>query len=246
MAKTRKTALKTEKTPKAKPAIKKKADAEAKKEIEAIKQEESPEGTLTKWTDGEILAPVVEEKGEAEKEDKKKSSVVKAMFARERVITEASDEARTFYAKSVFGTIIEGGRVQLSLLEALYLLEKGKLEITEKKKKITPEEFIRRARKVEPNFWIRYCVFKDMRSRGYIIKTALKFGADFRVYDRGIKPGQDHARWIIFPVHEGETLTWYEFAAKNRVAHSTKKRLMMGIVDDEGDVTYYEIKWMRP
>ena len=85
-----------------------------------------------------------------------------------------------------------------------------------------------------------------MRDRGYIVKTALKFGADFRIYDRGVKPGEDHAKWIVYPVHESESLTWYEFAAKNRVAHSTKKKLLIGIVDDEGDVTYYEIKWIRP
>ena len=99
---------------------------------------------------------------------------------------------------------------------------------------------------MEPNFWVRYQVYKDMRNRGYIVKTALKFGADFRVYDRGIKPGEDHARWIVYPVHEASVLTWYEFAAKNRVAHSTKKRLMLGIVDDENDCTYYEVRWMRP
>ncbi len=192
-----------------------------------------------------ILAPIEPEKKE-EKKEKAKDEKVRAFFARERIITESTDEARNFYGKSCYGQVIDGGKIQLSLPEALYLLEKGKLEIFDGKKKILQEEFIKKARKAEPNFWIRYCVFKDMRNRGYIIKTALKFGADYRVYDRGVKPGEDHARWIIFPVHEGETLTWYEFAAKNRVAHSTKKRLMMGIVDDEGDVTYYEIKWMRP
>ena len=107
-------------------------------------------------------------------------------------------------------------------------------------------EAIKKAKKQEPNFWIRYCVFSDFRKRGYIIKTALKFGADFRVYERGVKPGEDHAKWVVYPVHEASTLTWYEFSAKNRVAHSTKKRLMIGVVDDEGDVTYYEIRWMRP
>ncbi|MBW2990125.1 tRNA-intron lyase [Candidatus Woesearchaeota archaeon] len=189
----------------------------------------------------------VAEKPKEKLTEKKPKEVIKAMFARERVITESTDEARNLFSKSAYGQVMEDGKVQLSLPEALYLLEKGKIIISEKRKKaITSEEFIKKARTVEPNFWIRYCVFKDMRNRGYIIKTALKFGADFRVYDRGIRPGEDHARWIIFPVHEGETLTWYEFAAKNRVAHSTKKRLMMGIVDDEGDVTYYEIKWMRP
>jgi tRNA-intron endonuclease len=222
----------------------KKPKIDLEEEIKEMKEEEQTEAEAPAGEDEKILAPPQPEK--EEKEEDKKKEVVKAIFARERVLTEATDEARNFYAKSVYGQMIEGGKVQLSLPEALYLLEKGKLEISDGKKKLDVDAFIKRAGKAEPNFWIRYCVFKDMRNRGYVIKTALKFGADFRVYDRGVKPGEDHARWIIFPVHEGETLTWYEFAAKNRVAHSTKKRLMMGIVDDEGDVTYYEIKWMRP
>ena len=85
-----------------------------------------------------------------------------------------------------------------------------------------------------------------MRSRGYVVKTALKFGADFRVYERGTKPGQAHAKWILYPVRESEIMTWYEFAAKNRVAHSTRKNLLLGIVDNESDVTYYEVNWLRP
>ncbi|MCK4589250.1 MAG: tRNA-intron lyase [Nanoarchaeota archaeon] len=173
---------------------------------------------------------------------------VKGVLDRDRIITEDSDAAREFYAQSRFGSILEGeGKVQLSLLEGLFLFEAGKLEIKSSNgRKLSYESFLKKAKKVAPNFWVRYCVFKDIRNRGYIIKTALKFGADFRVYDRGVKPGEDHARWVIYPVHESEYLTWYEFAAKNRVAHSTRKRLLIGIVDDEGDVTYYEIRWMRP
>ncbi len=171
---------------------------------------------------------------------------IKAVLSRERVVAEAKGEARAVYDASRFGEPQEGKQVY-SLVEALYLLEKKKMTITdEKKKKITKESFIARARKVEPNFWIRYAVFRDMRMRGYIVKTALKFGADFRVYDRGIKPGDDHARWILYPVHEGETLTWYDFSAKSRVAHSTRKNLLIGVVDDEGDVTYWQAMWTRP
>jgi len=50
----------------------------------------------------------------------------------------------------------------------------------------------------------------------------------------------------MYPVAESGIMTWYEFSAKNRVAHSTRKRLLIAIVDEEGDVTYYEIKWTRP
>ncbi|MFC1686873.1 tRNA-intron lyase [Nanoarchaeota archaeon] len=184
---------------------------------------------------------------EKEEKTKAKKKLVAGFLSETKVITDSSDEAREFYNQSRFGSVAESGKIELSLLEALYLFEKGKLLIkSEAGRKLSFESYVRKAKKVEPNFWVRYCVFKDMRNRGYIVKTALKFGADFRVYDRGVKPGEDHAKWVIFPVHEGETLTWYEFAAKNRVAHSTKKRLLIGIVDDEGDVTYYEIKWVRP
>ena len=176
-----------------------------------------------------------------------KRVIVKAVFSGERVITENSDEARELYNQSRYGAILDNGKVQLSLLEAFYLIEKGKVELMdERNKPIDSEKFLKKAKKSEPNFWIRYCVYKDIRNRGYIIKTALKFGADFRVYDRGVKPGEDHAKWIVYPVHEASTLTWYEFAAKNRVAHSTKKRLLLGIVDEENSCTYYEIAWKRP
>ena len=172
---------------------------------------------------------------------------IKSIFARERILTASTEEARELFNTSRYGALLEDGKVQLSLLEALYLLQKDKIVIYDgKKKKVKVEEFINRAKRFEKNFWIRYTVFKDLRDRGYIVKTALKFGADFRVYDRGVKPGEDHAKWIIYPVHEAESLTWYEFSAKNRVAHSTKKRLMIAAVDDEGDVTYWEVKWVRP
>ncbi len=168
-----------------------------------------------------------------------------AQFTEGSLILPLSDATRTLFDQSAYGSITDT-HLTLSLLEGLYLLEKGRITIKQGRRKVTPSDFLEKAKLAEPQFWTRYCVYKDMRNRGYIIKTALKFGADFRVYDRGVKPGQDHARWVIYPVQEGSVLTWYEFSAKNRVAHSTKKRLMVGAVDDEGDVTYWEIRWMRP
>ena len=88
----------------------------------------------------------------------------------------------------------------------------------------------------------RYPVFKDLRNKGYIVKTALKFGGDFRVY----KKTKEHAKWIVFVDYESKKLTWQEFSAKNRVAHSTNKKLLLAIVDEEGDIIYYEVKWLKP
>lgn len=175
----------------------------------------------------------------------KKTKKIQAVFDQEKVVAEAKDLAKELYDQSRFGEMKEG-KVQYSLVEALFLLEKEKMEIKEERKKLKKEAFIKKARKFEPKFWVRYCVFRDLRQRGYIVKTALKFGADFRVYDRGIKPGEDHAKWIVYPVHETEAMTMYEFAAKNRVAHSTRKRLLLAIVDEENECVFYEIAWKRP
>jgi len=201
--------------------------------------------TSKKKEEAEEILPKKEEK--ETKELKEHKEPVKSTFSRERVLTESSDNAREIYNQSRYGNLLDDGRIQFSLIEALYLLEKKKTLVYDSRNKLIDfEAFLKKAQKVEPNFWVRYCVYRDIRNRGYIIKTALKFGADFRIYDRGVKPGEDHARWVVFPVHEGSSLTWYEFSAKNRVAHSTKKRLLIGCVDDEGDTTYWEVRWLRP
>ncbi len=172
--------------------------------------------------------------------------VIIAKIAKEWVLAEKSDQALELYNKSRFGEPVSKTQIQYSLVEALYLIEKNKLKILSGKKEINFDLFLKKAQRLDKDFWTRYIVYKDMRNRGYIIKTALKFGADFRVYDKGIKPGQDHAKWVLYPVNEAGALKWREYSAKNRVAHSTKKRLLLGIVDDEGDVTYYEVSWVRP
>jgi tRNA-intron endonuclease, archaea type len=228
------------------PKIAKTTKKKAKKPVKKLKSDD-----LSASHESSVMINVtLDEASDAEvvvKSNGTKKDALDAFFAGERILLEKSDGANDLYNQSRFGIWLEDGKLQLSLLEALFLLEKGRIRIlTSPKRELNFEKFLKKAKKLEPTFWIRYLVFKDMRIRGYIVKTALKFGADFRVYDRGIKPGEDHARWVVYPVHEGSTLTWYDFAAKNRVAHSTKKRLLMGVVDDENDVTYYEIRWMRP
>jgi len=212
-----------------------------KKQVESV-EKGLPIGKKRKATVKEIKVDLSTEPSIAQ-ENKIRINVV---YSPDACITESSDAARELYNQSRFGTISDNGCVQLTLIETYYLMEKGKLNVFIGKKKLSNESFCSKAKKLEKNFWVRYCVYKDMRNRGYIVKTALKFGADFRVYDRGVKPGEDHAKWILYPVLETSSLTWYDFAAKNRVAHSTKKRLLIGIVDEEGSVTYYEIRWVRP
>ena len=96
---------------------KKKSIAKKKKEA---KKEESLEESEKKTKEAkkeELL----------EESEKKKKKPVMGILAGERVITESSDDAREFYNQSRFGNIVEGGKVELSLLEGLYLIERERL-----------------------------------------------------------------------------------------------------------------------
>ena len=161
------------------------------------------------------------------------------------IISTNSSEANNLYKKSFFGEKI-GEKIQYSFSEALFLLETKKIEVFSNNKKIDFEELIKKIRRIDKKIQIKYPVYRDLRKKGYIVKTALKFGADFRVYEKGKGPGLKHARWVVFVDHESRTTTWHEFSAKNRVAHSTKKHLLLAIIDEEGDIVYYEVSWIKP
>lgn len=160
-------------------------------------------------------------------------------------ISSNSVEAFSLYKKSHFGEPLRE-QIQYSLPETLFLVEKGKMDVFYGRKKIASKELMKKAQRADKRIHVKYPVFRDLRERGYIVKTALKFGADFRVYEKGAKPGKKHAKWIVFADHESKRLTWHEFSAKNRVAHSTRKNLLLAIVDEEGDISYYECSWIRP
>jgi tRNA-intron endonuclease, archaea type len=175
----------------------------------------------------------------------KDQSSAESIVWSERIVLTAS-ERTTKLAEQGFGTLSAQG-LALTTLEAAFLHGKKELVLTDARgTALSAEQIERRGQKADPHFWVRLAVFADLRARGYVVKTALKYGADFRVYDRGVKPGEDHSRWIVYPVHERSVMGWHEFSARNRVAHSSQKRLMLGIVDDEGAVIYYEVRWVRP
>lgn len=170
--------------------------------------------------------------------------MIQAQFSPTR-ISSNSQEAFSLYERSRFGEKKQN-KIEYSLPEALFLVETNKLKVFSGKNEISFDDFLKKAKRIDKRIEVKYSVFSNLRKRGYILKTALKFGADFRVYKKGFKPGQDHALWILFCVRESEANSWQDFSAKNRVAHSTKKKLLLGIVDDEDSVTFYEVAWLKP
>jgi len=170
--------------------------------------------------------------------------MIAAYFSGDKILS-SSQEAFSLYEKSLFGEK-KDGKVEYSQAEALFLLSENKISITSNKKSLDFDVILKKFKKSDKRIETKFAVFRDLRKKGYILKTALKYGADFRVYEKGVMPGKEHARWVLFVTKENDALNWHDFVAKNRIAHSIKKNLLIAIVDEESDVTFYEVTWRKP
>src|SRR5689334_14673379 len=112
-------------------------------------------------------------------------------------VSSNTKEAQQLLESSRFGEK-NTDKVVYSLVEAFYLLEKNKISILDSKgKELTKQKIEQKFERLDKKFKTKYAVFSDLRMKGYIVKSALKFGADFRVYDKGTKVGKDHSRWFL-------------------------------------------------
>jgi tRNA-intron endonuclease, archaea type len=178
--------------------------------------------------------------------------VFKAELVEEKVIVWNKDGAKQIFDLGWYGDFLEN-RIELSLVEAALLLERGRIEISKNKKKMTFDEFYKHCIKTDIRFHIRYIVYKDLRERGLPVRTGFKFGCDFRVYERGVTPikkgpkaPHEHTKWIVFTVPEDYSCSFHELSRAVRLAHNIRANMLWAIVDNENDVTYYSITYLSP
>ncbi|MHA1786387.1 MAG: tRNA-intron lyase [Candidatus Helarchaeota archaeon] len=136
--------------------------------------------------------------------------------------------------------------LELSLFEALYLLETKRITIIsqENGEKIEKEEFEKIAEEFHKNFFNKYIVYKDLRTKGYVLRPGLKFGADFAVYVHG--PGIDHAPFIIHVLENRDNISAIEMVRAGRLATSVRKKFVIATVPLNNKVSYYIFTWFKP
>jgi tRNA-intron endonuclease len=159
-----------------------------------------------------------------------------------KTIKSNSPEAYTLEKEKNFGKKV-GEIIEYSPFECMYLFENKKAKVYDKNKELTKNEIEKKLNSIDKKFDTKYTVFKDLTKKGYTLKTGLKFGAEFRVYEKN--KNNNHSKWLLFTQRDNEKNTWHEFSSKNRVAHSTNKKLLLAIVDDEKEVIYFEINWFK-
>ena len=147
-------------------------------------------------------------------------------------------------------------RLELELVEATYLVEKGKLKVVKKegkkKEKLEFKDLMELGTKQVNQFHPQYVVYRDLRERGYLVKTGFKFGAHFRVYERGVKlvrgpkAAHEHTKAIIHCVPEESAFSLPEMSRATRLAHNIRATMWWAVVDKEQGCTFYQITRVLP
>lgn len=152
----------------------------------------------------------------------------------ERVLVPDEKEASTLYNKGAFGVPQSGGALELDLVEALYLVEHNRLQVDGYRE----GDLLRHASGLEPDFEIRYVVYRDLRARGFVVKPSNL--TDYNVYPRGALPGRAPSRSLVRCASERGRLDADAVVADVMQARKHGKTLLLALVDEEGDLTYYE------
>jgi tRNA-intron endonuclease len=168
-----------------------------------------------------------------------------AILAKERVLVREPDQMEDL-EKRGYGER-DGSHVLLSPEEALYLNEKQELKVeSEREKALGYKELMKHFTKFDKDFPRKYLVFRDLKNRGFCVKTGFKFGSHYRVYARGEKPGSGHAVWLIHCIPEEFVCDFSDISRAVRLAQNVRKKMIYAVLDKEGDITYYKIERMTP
>lgn len=154
-------------------------------------------------------------------------------------------EASTLLNRGSFGRPLPGGGLTLDLLEAVYLVEADRLQVRRRNRPVGPRELFRAAGAAIEGFEIRYLVYRDLRQRGYVVE-ARGGPADFQVYPRGGAPRRTPAMYWVRALSERAVFDLAELLDRSKEAASVRKTLLLGLVDEESDLTYYAVREAHP
>jgi len=162
-----------------------------------------------------------------------------------QVIVQDQSEASQIHNKGYYGVPQSGGPLKLDLMEAIYLVESGRLEVESDGGRRDASHLMRVAHKNFEGFEIRYLVYRELRSRGYVVKLGQP-PLDFRVFPRGGTPNKTPSKWWVSAISERWTFDLARLLEDIDRTTDVRKKLLLAVVDEESDVTYYDVKRVVP
>ncbi|MCS7113553.1 MAG: tRNA-intron lyase [Nitrososphaerota archaeon] len=180
---------------------------------------------------------------------------VKAYLVGDRLIVWDHRSGSELYRKGFYGRPVSVGKPRsmdidspliLDLVEGLYLLEEGEVEVYDQYtgRYVSVDELRSHARCRIEDFDLKYMVYRDLRRRGYIVATGIKFGSDFAIYRYG--PGIDHAPYLVQVKRGDHAIDPTDIVRAGRLATAVRKSFIVAIPRiDEGKISYLLFRWFK-
>lgn len=146
-------------------------------------------------------------------------------------------DGQSLYEQSGYGRLTKDG-LRLFPQEALYLLHRQKIEVSGH-----TFDSLFAALSGEPGFLRSFLVYRDLRERGYVIQTGPH---DFRVFRRGERPGTGESLYLVRVLSERDPILFGKLIEEAAASKNMRKQYVLAVVDDEDELTYYEIKLQKP
>jgi len=154
-------------------------------------------------------------------------------------------DAGTVYGRGYFGTPDAEG-LSLDRYETVYLSEMGRLAVVDGRgRAVRWPDLFRRATRSEVGFGVRYIVYRDLRQRGYVVRRSPPPTA-FAVLPRGGVLNKTPAKYWVAAYSERQPFDLAAIEALADRAHGAKKALLVAVVDEESDLTFYRLRRSAP
>ena len=154
----------------------------------------------------------------------------------------ASEDADKLSQQGFYGTRIEGNRLELEPVELLHLIERKRVTVkTSSGNSVGSDYIVSELLEEDPDLWVSYLVFRDLRSRGYAVRKGFGRGIGFRVYARGDRPGAANAKELVYVLKEGVPISLGDLDLVTQTAVSSRKSLVFALVDQNGEVNFYKV-----
>ena len=175
---------------------------------------------------------------------------IEGIVDNDRVIISDSNGIEDFYKNSYIGTLEEDKKgneiLILEPIETLLLCERHRILIWEENDKDKDqydfESLLTYLTQFDERLWQKFIIYMDLRKRGYLVRTGYGDGIEFRVYKRGANFEKDAAKFLIYPVFEGDPIELKDLDKISRVAMSSRKDLIVATVDRLSKAIYYSVK----
>ncbi|HEC89781.1 MAG TPA: tRNA-intron lyase [Thermoplasmatales archaeon] len=136
------------------------------------------------------------------------------------------------HSKSRIGKLVDN-KLYLQPLEAVFLLEEEKIKLIDDTREITFEELFKKAADGKNNFETQYLIYRNLRNRGYqptiIDQQTLSLNKN-----------------LVFTFAETDATTAFKLERLCEDINYKELNNWIGLVDEEGDITYYDISLKEP